>query len=199
MAPAQPAGSRLPELQPANVITVRLTSEAFATICAEAVVSADGRETGGILLGFDADERGEALALEAGGPGPNAERRPDFFQRDLAYAQRLADAAYGRRCARWIGEWHTHPRRFITPSRKDLRTYRSFLTDPELHFANFIALIVTARDADWKELVITGWTIERRRVLRALLLPAATSIDVRVDLPTPEGEPEPPPQLEVEP
>lgn len=181
------------------MITVRLTSEAFATICAEAVVSADGRETGGILLGFDADESGEALALEAGGPGPNAERRADFFQRDLAHAQQLADDAYGRRCSRWIGEWHTHPRGFLTPSRKDLRTYRSFLSDPELHFANFIALIVSARDDDWKELVITGWTIERRRVLRALLLPAATLVNVRVDLPAPEGEPEPPPELEVEP
>lgn len=181
------------------MITVRLTSEAFATICTEAVVSADGRETGGILLGFDADERGEALALEAGGPGPNAERRADFFQRDLDHAQQLADAAYARRCARWIGEWHTHPRGFLTPSRKDLRTYRGFLRDPELHFANFLALIVSARDADWKELIVTGWTIEQRGILRALLLPAAIPIDVQVDLPTPEAEAEPPPELEVEP
>jgi integrative and conjugative element protein (TIGR02256 family) len=181
------------------VITVRLTNEAFATICTEAVVSADGRETGGILLGFDADEQGEALALEAGGPGPNAERRADFFQRDLEHAQQLADAAYDRRCARWIGEWHTHPRGFLTPSRRDLRTYRSFLRDPELHFANFLALIVSARDAEWKELIVTGWTIEQRGILPALLLPAAIPIDVRVDLPTPKAEAEPPPELEVEP
>ncbi len=160
------------------MITVRLTSEAFSTICAEAVVSVDGRETGGILLGFDADESGEALALEAGGPGPNAERGADFFQRDLAHAQQLADDAYVRHCARWIGEWHTHPRGFLTPSRKDLRTYRDFLRDRELRFLNFLALIVSARDPDWKELVITGWTIERRSILPALLLPAVTPVDV---------------------
>lgn len=181
------------------MITVRLTSEAFATICAEAVASADGRETGGILLGFDADERGEALALEAGGPGPNAERRVDFFQRDLPHAQQLADAAYGRRCARWIGEWHTHPRAFLTPSRKDLRTYRDFLRDHELRFANFIALIVAARDADWKQLVITGWIIEERRILPALLLPTAIPVDVQVDLPGANADQAPPPELEVEP
>jgi integrative and conjugative element protein (TIGR02256 family) len=181
------------------VIRVRLTSEAFATICTEAVVSADGRETGGILLGFDSDERGEALALEAGGPGPNPERRPDFFQRDLAHAQKLADEAYGRRCARWIGEWHTHPRGFLTPSRKDLRTYRDFLRDRELRFTSFLALIVSARDDEWTHPVITGWAIEQRRLLPALLLPATVSVDVHVDLPSPDAEAESPPELQVEP
>jgi integrative and conjugative element protein (TIGR02256 family) len=170
------------------MIIVRMTAEAFSTVCAEAVASADGRETGGILLGFDADERGEALALEAGGPGPNAEQRWDFFQRDLEHAQQLANAAYGRSCARWIGEWHTHPRGLLVPSRKDLRTYRGFLRDPALNFANFLALIVTARDEEWTQLVVTGWAIEQRHVLPALLLPVATPLDVRVDLLNPNDD-----------
>lgn len=155
------------------MITVRLTAEAFATICAEAIVSVDGRETGGILLGFDPDEHGEALVMEAGGPGPNAERRWDFFQRDLANAQELADAAYGRSCARWIGEWHTHPRGLLRPSGKDLRTYRGFLRDPSLGFGSFLALILSAQDAEWTKLIVTGWAVEQRSILPALLLPVA--------------------------
>jgi integrative and conjugative element protein (TIGR02256 family) len=165
------------------VITVRLAAEAFTTICREAGASTDGCETGGILLGYDTDERGEALALEAGGPGPRAERRPDFFQRDLKHAQKLADEAYARTCARWIGEWHTHPGQLLGPSRKDLQTYRSILRNPELHFSSFLSLIVSAKDDQWNQLMITGWAIEQRGLLPALLLPTAEAVGVVVDLP----------------
>ena len=50
--------------------SVRLTRDAVATIAVEAEASTDGLETGGILLGFDADPLREALVMEAGGPGP---------------------------------------------------------------------------------------------------------------------------------
>ena len=65
----------------------------LATIAREASASTDGRETGGILLGFDASELGELLVMEAGGPGPKAERRADYFRRDLNHAREVADDA----------------------------------------------------------------------------------------------------------
>jgi integrative and conjugative element protein (TIGR02256 family) len=167
---------------------VRLTHEAVTTIAAEAEVSTDGLETGGILLGFDADALGEALVMEAGGPGSRAERRGDFFRRDLEHAQALADDAFARTTARWIGEWHTHPHGQLVPSRKDLRTYRSFLRDPELAFDSFVAVIVGSGDEGWRRPRAAAWLIETRRVLPALLLPSAERLEIVIEALPPQDE-----------
>lgn len=71
--------------------------------------SADGRETGGILLGRGPDADGVVRVEIAGDAGPRADRRPDFFLRDLSHARELADGAWKRSRAVWVGEWHTHP------------------------------------------------------------------------------------------
>jgi integrative and conjugative element protein (TIGR02256 family) len=166
---------------------VRIASGAVATIAAKAATSSDGRETGGILLGFEASGLGEVLVLEAGGPGPDAERRRDFFCRDLGHAQRLANDAFLRTTARWIGEWHTHPHGALVPSRKDLRTYRGFLRDPELAFENFVAVIVGSGDSGWKRPRATAWLVGLRRILPALLLPGVDRLDIVLEEP-PEEE-----------
>jgi integrative and conjugative element protein (TIGR02256 family) len=166
---------------------VRLARDAVATIALEAAASSDGCETGGILLGFDADELGDMLVMEAGGPGPGAERRPDFFRRDLAHAQRLADEAYTRTTARWLGEWHTHPHGVLSPSRTDLRTYRGFLRDPDLHFETFLAVIIGPDDGRWEKPRAAAWLIERRRILSAFLLPSAAELVVVIEQPPVEG------------
>lgn len=165
---------------------VRLAPEAVATIALEAATSSDGCETGGILLGFEADELGDMLVMAAGSPGPGAERRPDFFRRDLEHAQRLADDAYARTTARWIGEWHTHPHGVLAPSRKDLRTYRGFLRDPELHFESFLAVIVGPDDGRWEKPRAAAWLVESRRILPALLMPSAARLEVVIEQPPEE-------------
>ena len=160
---------------------MHITTRALAAIAEHAVASADGLETGGIVLGYDANDLGATLVMEAGGPGPNAQRRPDFFQRDLAHAQALADEAFERSCSRWIGEWHTHPHGALAPSRKDLRTYRRFLRDPELQFAAFLSLIVGPEGGGWERLRMAAWLIELRRVLPALLLPSAEHLELTTE------------------
>jgi integrative and conjugative element protein (TIGR02256 family) len=160
---------------------VRLSSRTLAAIAAHATASGDGRETGGILLGYDESELGEMLVMEAGDPGPNAERRADFFKRDLAHAQRLADEALATTSSRWIGEWHTHPGGALAPSRTDLRTYRSFLRDPELEFGVFLALIVGPGDQGWTKLRARAWLIHERWLLPALLLPSAEPVDLTIE------------------
>lgn len=155
-----------------------------------AAASADGRETGGVLLGYEESNLGATLVMEAGDPGPKAERRRDFFQRDLAHAQRLADEALARSGARWIGEWHTHPGGALAPSRTDLRTYRSFLRDPELGFSSFLAVIVVAGEDGWLRPKAAAWLIEPRRVLPALLLPRAELLKLTIERPRDEEESE---------
>jgi integrative and conjugative element protein (TIGR02256 family) len=168
--------------------SVRLSGRALAAIAANAIVSADGCETGGILLGFDKSELGEMLVMEAGDSGPDAERRPNFFKRDLAHAKRLADEALASTSSRWIGEWHTHPGGALAPSRIDLRTYRSFLRDPELGFSVFLALIVGPGDEGWANPRARAWLIEQRRFLPALLLPSAEPVDLTIEPPQESGE-----------
>lgn len=160
---------------------MHITTRGLAAIAKHAFASADGLETGGILLGYDANDLGATLVMEAGGPGPNAQRRRDFFQRDLAYAQTLADEAFARSCSRWIGEWHTHPHGALAPSRKDLRTYRRFLRDRELEFATFLSLIVGPEEDGWERLRMAAWLIELRRVLPALLLPSAGHLELTTE------------------
>lgn len=167
---------------------VRLASEAAAMMAQEAAASSDGRETGGILLGFDASDLGELFVMEAGGPGPEAERRADFFRRDLEHARRLADEAFRSTTARWVGEWHTHPRGQLVPSRVDLRTYRGFLRNPELFFPVFLAVILGPGDDGWRKPRAAAWLIEPRRLLPALLLPTAAPITVVFESPGPGDE-----------
>jgi integrative and conjugative element protein (TIGR02256 family) len=188
VALARCADLGLPELWEALVNQIRLAADALATIAREAAVSADGCETGGILLGFDAGEFGEMLVMEAGDPGPTAERRPDFFRRDLGHSQRLADDAFARTTARWVGEWHTHPHGALAPSRKDLRTYRGFLRDPELHFQTFLAVIVGPKNNGWENPRAAAWLIERRRILAALLLPNAEPLEIVIEEPPADTE-----------
>jgi integrative and conjugative element protein (TIGR02256 family) len=162
---------------------VHISAAALTGIARHARASADGLETGGILLGYDADEFGAALVMEAGDPGPTADRRRDFFRRDLAHAQQLADQAYTRSCSRWIGEWHTHPRGALAPSWKDLRTYRRFLRERELQFSTFLSLILGPGRDGWERPQMAAWLIELRRVLPALLLPSADRLELTIEVP----------------
>lgn len=139
---------------------VVLSAEAAVSIAREAPASADGRETGGVLLGHEFDER--LVVTVAGDPGPKADRRADGFVRDLSHAQRLGDDAYDRDGSIWIGEWHTHPGGPITPSPTDLKTYAQLLSDDDLGFERVLSLIVTQCPFHgWEETSVTAWVVDR--------------------------------------
>ncbi len=137
---------------------VEILPEARRRICELAAQSEDGRETGGMLLGRGPDDHGVIVVEQAGDPGPKAQRRTDFFLRDLAHAKRLAEAAWQDGEAAWIGEWHTHPTGLKTPSPRDLVTYAGLLTDPELSFGAFVSIIVVP-DPDWTSPRLLTWIL----------------------------------------
>jgi integrative and conjugative element protein (TIGR02256 family) len=147
----------LPDL-PAGMSRVQLARTALATITTEAAAAADGRETGGVLLGSD---DGTVLKVRrAGGPGPRADRRASGFRRDLVHAQELALAAWAADESVWVGDWHTHPRRPARPSATDLATYNGLLGDPTLGFRRFCAIIVTpANGVDWCRIEMAAWLV----------------------------------------
>lgn len=146
MTPPQPA-PRVVVLRPA----------AAQSIALEAAASADGLETGGILLGHVHDDHIEVRY--AGGPGPGAHRRPDRFSRDLEHATALADAAWQLDRSVWMGEWHTHLEFGPAPSALDLTTYAGHMNDPDLELPCFTALIVVAGpDLGWNGVAAYGWS-----------------------------------------
>jgi integrative and conjugative element protein (TIGR02256 family) len=146
---------------------VVLGAEAFAAIQETCRTTQDGLETGGILLGHQHRD-GQLSVSRAGDPGPEAIRGSDAFRRDPAHAQRLADAAWSRDRSIWVGDWHTHPRGPASPSQLDLSTYLALLSDPELGFSLFLALVVVP--AGPASPVLFPWVITRTDVRSASLM-----------------------------
>ena len=139
---------------------VDIAAEVERRIRELARTSADHRETGGILLGRGPDGDGVIHVEEAGEPGENAERRPDFFLRDRAHAESLAADAWKRSRAVWVGEWHTHPTGPPVPSTRDLVTYTGLLDDPELAFEALVSVIVVPDDeAAWETARLLVWVL----------------------------------------
>jgi integrative and conjugative element protein (TIGR02256 family) len=120
--------------------------------------SQDGRETGGILLGFDATDSTPLTVTAAGDPGPRAQRSATRFRRDLRHAQVLADAAWALDGSLWVGDWHTHPAGHPAPSRTDLAGYRQVLREGDLRV--FLAVILSpGRERGWEEPERRGWLV----------------------------------------
>jgi integrative and conjugative element protein (TIGR02256 family) len=142
--------------EPDRIRRIHLAASAANTITREAGQSADGNETGGILLGHLRPD-GTADVTHAGEPGPAAVRTPTFFLRDLDHARWLAAETFARDASTWIGEWHTHPAIPALPSTRDLDTYTRLLADPELNFTVIVAVILTAGPTGWKAPLARGW------------------------------------------
>ncbi|MFF0578556.1 Mov34/MPN/PAD-1 family protein [Streptosporangium saharense] len=155
-------------LTPRRVI---LTASAMSVIADEARASADGRETGGILLGTA--ESDTITVRHAGRPGPGAIRQAEFFQRDLQHAQYFAKYAFALDHSIWIGEWHTHLRTPPTPSAKDLATYQKLLSDPELAFDYFVAIILADSTNDWRTPQLAAWIVTSANACAVLAVVSA--------------------------
>lgn len=147
---------------------VRISPFALGDIVGLAAESADGDETGGVLLGFDATDGGPVTVSAAGDPGPGAERSPVRFRRDLDHAQRLARDAWLLDRSLWIGDWHTHPMGLPQPSPVDLSSYRRVLATGAMPV--FLSIIVSPRGGDdWAAPEIGSWLVSKDDVRRALL------------------------------
>lgn len=164
MAPRSAQPTNLPLVRRTVTLRLNVTQEANAAIRQLAQLSDDGLETGGILLGRGPSGHGLIDVIEAGEPGPRARREQTTFLRDLDHARKLADAAWERSRAAWIGEWHTHPKAAPEPSARDLVTYTQLLDDATLRFALFVSIIVTPREpGGWADATLTPWLIGRTK------------------------------------
>jgi integrative and conjugative element protein (TIGR02256 family) len=141
---------------------VLMPAHARRMMMQEARRSTDGKETGGILLGFEAWNDRRCWVTQVGDPGPQAERSATRFCRDLEHAERLAEAAYAIDGSQWIGDWHTHPGGPPRLSSTDLRSYREALADSDLEA--FLAILLLPGDGGWNEPGAYGWRVTPRAV-----------------------------------
>lgn len=147
---------------------IRIAADALQSIRTTIAASESTLETGGAIFGHE-----RTLHItHAAGPGPAAVHQPHYFLRDLAYTQHIANELYAADRSEWIGEWHTHPYGPAEPSTLDLGTYAGHVTDPELRFDHFVALICQLNAPSVR---IAAWVI-RRTDRRIDLLPADVEI-----------------------
>lgn len=139
-------------------MSVRIPRRVRCQIEHAAGAAVDGRETGGILLGFDDSDGGRFWVTEASTAGPAAERSAIGFRRDLAFVSEVAERAFAVDGSQWIGDWHTHPGGPPAPSAKDLASWRRAVAESDLEV--FLAVILVAGEGgDWAAPTSQAWAV----------------------------------------
>lgn len=131
--------------------------EVFSRYIQEGV---DSKEAGGILLGH---VRGEHLEIiEATEPSFWDKRFRFLFERMPYFHHKLAMKRWKESSGlvRYIGEWHTHPQNYPTPSSIDLREWQILAADRR-DGRPLLALIVGCNELHVEYMYATG----ERRIL----------------------------------
>lgn len=105
---------------------------------------ADGRETGGILIGYYSDDRTTATVTEATAPPKDSSYGHNWFQRGVAGLKSLLARRWkntGRRTF-YIGEWHFHPIEKVVPSKDDYKQMQDISNSTNYHCNEPIMLII---------------------------------------------------------
>lgn len=105
-------------------------------------------EQGGILLGRVVE--GEVVVEEATVPGFGDQFGRFFFHRDRSRAQRAVDRAWreSNGTVIYLGEWHTHPEAYPTPSRRDQEMIRNMRIQTKMEI-EFLITVVVGLEGNW--------------------------------------------------
>lgn len=127
-------------------------------------------ETGGILLGYEADN-GEAVVTGIIGPGPRARHGRFRFKPDAEYQQAELAAHYALTDGRetYLGDWHTHPTGSAAPSLLDRRTLARIARTPSSRTTRPIMVILSGEDDAWIPGAIRFQGVERKLFLNNYL------------------------------
>jgi hypothetical protein len=141
--------------------TVRFGALAYDAIIELARASEDGRETGGLLLGYRTFSWQPLEILEVTGPGPSAQRSSGEFKMDHAYDLAVEHAwmrqldGHGAN----LGHWHTHPEASVgLPSEPDLGAWLGY--GELLGVERYLGVIVTPhRNRGWGRPHLNAWIL----------------------------------------
>ncbi len=163
---------RLPAWMPLGVRELRpppdqrplvwLSRAALQTMTSDAIRWTPA-ETGGVILGYEAEGAIVVTSVVLGGPG--ARRDPHRFSPDAAWqvsqiAQRYVASG---RTETYLGDWHTHPRGHLSLSRRDGRTAMRIASSPTARAPRPLMLLLTGDRVGWRGAV---WQYEREALVR---------------------------------
>src|SRR5262245_48920525 len=101
---------------PFNIVSrherqVWLASDQVETALADCKMWAPDAETGGLLLGYVADD-GDRVITRITTSGPNAVHGRDRFVPDYDFDDATIDSIFQQSAglAQYLGDWHSHPR-----------------------------------------------------------------------------------------
>ncbi len=119
------------------------------------------RETGGALIGWR--DGPDAVVATVLGPGPKARHRLRSFEPDgpwqVEQGRRIYEAT--ERKVAYVGEWHTHPFGFPTPSGQDRAAARLIADDPGFRAPEPLSAIAARSARSGWRLVVCTWVEER--------------------------------------
>lgn len=123
----------------------------------------DPMETGGMLLGYVADNM-DVVVSAIIGPGPNSSHSRYTFVPDAAYQQAELDRHYRATdgLETYLGDWHTHPGGQCIPSREDKRTLARIATTPSARIEHPVMAIAGYSTGRWELGVIRFQSVKRR-------------------------------------
>lgn len=100
--------------------TLYITPKAWKQI-EEAVQKNPSLETGGVMMGYSIGEE-QWLVTFASGPGPRAVHHATSIMFDDEYLRKLVRKVSRSRRWQYLGDWHSHTVRRLSPSKGDKRT-----------------------------------------------------------------------------
>lgn len=108
-------------------------------------------ETGGVLLGYWAEECRELVITHATGPGPNAVHRTHSFIPDYEYQEAEVARLYEEsgRISTYLGDWHSHPLEGVHLSRRDRRTLNRIAGSAEARAPVPVMAVIGGGNPDW--------------------------------------------------
>ena len=124
-------------------------------------------ETGGILLGYEADST-DLVICDLVDAGPDAERSRSRFTPDGEWQEREVAKLYAEsgRLHTYLGDWHSHPAGMARPSRRDKETARRIAEHRVARAPRPLMLIIASEQNDWN---LAAYRLEGKRMIRSHL------------------------------
>jgi integrative and conjugative element protein (TIGR02256 family) len=114
-----------------------------ARLLHQACAKAGGGETGGVLVGFYAEDGECAYVTDIGQPPPDSEAGPTWFRRGVRGLREWLEELWGdRRRTYYLGEWHYHPKARPEASEDDKKQMLLISKDRKIRCPEPILLII---------------------------------------------------------
>lgn len=103
---------------------------------------ANGKETGGILIGKYSDDLSKAIISLASGAPPDSTAGRTWFARGVKGLRKLLDKCHKTAGSYYLGEWHYHPFASPQPSGHDIKQMIAIARDTKYNCPEPIMIIL---------------------------------------------------------